>query len=208
MMMKPGKILVATTNPGKFKEIKNLFRAESKYFDLVSLSDLPISAPCVEQCTTFEENASQKSIFYSRMAKNLLTVAEDSGLEVEALGKEPGIHSARYAGPDSSDRENIKKLLGKMRGLPNRKACFIALVSLSRNGKQIQSFTGRVEGIILDSPKGENGFGYDPVFYFPPRGKTFAELSVEEKNRFSHRAQAFQKLKEFLLDPDNFSSWY
>jgi XTP/dITP diphosphohydrolase len=199
LKMKKLKILIATFNKGKFREIGNLFAAGPAGFNLVSLADQNISASFPETGRTFLENASGKSIFYSRLAEDVLTVAEDSGLVVDALDNEPGVYSARYAGEHASDPENIRKLGKKMKGEENRKAAFMAVAALSRNGELIRSFEGRVEGMILDAPRGENGFGYDPVFYYPPLGKTFAELTVEEKNHVSHRAQVFRKLREFLI---------
>jgi XTP/dITP diphosphohydrolase len=194
------KLLIATTNPGKFREIRSLLQEDDSPFELLSLADLGIDTPYPETGKTFQENAEGKSIFYSRLAPDILTVGEDSGLTVDALGGRPGIHSARFAGPEAANERNIEKLLEDMRSHADRRAAFMAVLALSKNGRLIKSFRGTVEGILLKEKKGSGGFGYDPVFYYPPRKKTFAELPIEEKNRISHRSQAFKKLKEFLLN--------
>lgn len=192
------KILIATTNPGKFREIQNLLLEDDSPFELVSLADLNIKTPYSETGSTFLENASGKSLYYSSLASDMLTVGEDSGLTVEALGGEPGIHSARYAGPDANNDKNIGKLLDQMKSLDNRRAAFVAMVVLSRNGRLLKTFQGRVEGLILRKKEGSGGFGYDPVFYYTPAKRTFARLTVSEKNRVSHRAKAFRQLKQYL----------
>jgi len=193
------KILVATTNPGKIKEIKKLLGEKTSSLKLFSLKDLNIGDRFQEEGNTFQENAMTKANFYSQQAKDWLTIGEDSGLMVEALEGEPGIYSARYAGLQASDEQNIARLLEKLKYIKNRQARFISVVSLAKNGRFIRSFEGRVEGIILNYPRGPHGFGYDPVFYYPPLKKTFAELFTEEKNKISHRGQTFQQLKLFLL---------
>ena len=190
------KILIATFNPGKLREIRVLL---GEPFQLLSLRDTGITAPCEETGETFRENAIQKSCFYSSRVKNTLTVAEDSGLVVEALGGEPGIRSARYAGEKAEDSENIQKLLTRMQFRKDRAAAFVAVAALSQNGKLIETFEGRVEGELLDSPRGQNGFGYDPVFFYAPKNMTFAQLTREEKNRISHRSQAFNELRDYLI---------
>jgi XTP/dITP diphosphohydrolase len=194
-------LLAATTNKGKIKEIERLFKGSSPGVRLYSLSDYNIDIDCPETGETFLENAVEKSLFYSRIKGNIYTVADDSGLAVEALGGKPGVRSARYAGQPKNDEKNIEKLLLELKESKNRKAKFVTVVTLSQNGKTIKSFTGEVEGIILEEKRGTGGFGYDPVFYYPPLQKTFAELTTEEKNKISHRANAFKKLKDFLLDP-------
>ena len=194
------KLLIATTNPGKLREIRSLLQEDNPLFELLSLTDLGIDTSYPETGKTFLDNAAGKSIFYSRLAPDILTVGEDSGLTVNALRGRPGIHSARYAGPDANNEWNIEKLLKEMRPHTDRGAVFVAVLVLSKNGRLIKSFRGTVEGILQKEKKGSGGFGYDPVFYYPPRKKTFAEMTAEEKNRISHRAQAFQKLKRFLLE--------
>lgn len=197
-------ILVATKNKGKVKEIEKLLTDGSIDIKLFSLSDFTIDKDCPETGETFLENSVEKSLYYNRMADkhtaNIYTVADDSGLAVEALGGKPGVHSARYAGLPSNDEKNIQKLLGELKDEENRKAKFVTVITLSKNGKVIKSFTGEVEGILLREKRGSGGFGYDPIFYYPPLQKTFAELTTEEKNKISHRANAFKKLKEFLVE--------
>ena len=193
-------LLAATTNKGKIKEIERLFEDSSLAIKLYSLSDFNIDINIPEKGDTFHENAAEKSLFYSRMVRDIFTIADDSGLVVEALGGKPGIHSARYAGQSKDDEKNIEKLLKELKNTRDRKAKFVTVVILSKNGEAIKSFTGEVEGIILKEKRGTGGFGYDPIFFYPPLQKTFAELTTEEKNQISHRANAFKKLKNFLLN--------
>jgi len=192
------ELLAATRNRGKLKEIEKLFAGGSIRVKLYFLPDFNISVDCLETGETFIENAIQKSLFYGKLVTDIYTVGDDSGLAVEALNGGPGIYSSRYSGPGATDEKNIVKLLEQLQGIENRKAKFVTAVCLSKNGQVIRTFTGEVEGIIIHEKRGSGGFGYDPVFYFPPLKKTFAELTTEEKNRISHRARAFQKLKEFL----------
>lgn len=192
------ELLVATKNRGKLKEIEKLFSSSSIRVKLYFLPDFNITVDCPETGETFIENATQKSLFYGKLVPDIYTVGDDSGLAVEALNGEPGIYSSRYSGPGATDEKNIVKLLEQLKNINNRKAKFVTAVCLSKNGQVIQTFTGEVEGIIIDEKRGSGGFGYDPVFYYPPLRKTFAELTTGEKNRISHRASAFQKLKEFL----------
>lgn len=194
------KLLIATTNPGKLREIRSLLQEDNPLFELLSLADLGIDTPYPETGKTFEDNAEGKSIFYSRLAPDILTVGEDSGLTVDALGGRPGIHSARYAGPDADNERNIEKLLKEMRPHVDRRAAFVTVLTLSKNVCLIKSFRGTVEGILQKEKKGSRGFGYDPVFYYPRLEKTFAEMTAEEKNRISHRSQAFKLLKKYLIN--------
>lgn len=194
------KLLAATKNKGKIKEIKRLFAESSLPITIYSLTDFNIDSEAPETGKTFLENSIQKSLFYSRMVHDIYTIADDSGLAVEALGGRPGVHSARYAAEDGqpkNDAKNIEKLLLELKDVPmeNRQAKFVTVITLSLNGCVIESFSGEVEGIILKEKMGTGGFGYDPVFFYPPLQKTFAELSIEEKNKISHRARAFIKLK-------------
>jgi XTP/dITP diphosphohydrolase len=195
-------LLAATTNKGKIREIERLVKGGSPGMRLYSLSDFNIDIDCPETGETFLENAVEKSLFYSRMVSDMYTIADDSGLAVEALEGRPGVHSARYAGQHKDDEKNIEKLLKELKNIQNRKAKFVTIVTLSKNGKPIKSFVGEVEGVILKEKRGTGGFGYDPIFFYPPLQKTFAELTTEEKNRISHRATAFKKLKNFLLGPN------
>ena len=195
------ELLAATKNKGKLREIEKLFSSSSVGVKLYFLPDFDIAVDCPETGETFIENASIKSLFFGKFVPDIYTVGDDSGLAVEALNGEPGIYSARYSGPGATDEKNIIKLLEQLKGVQNRKAKFVTAVCLSKNGQVIQTFTGGAAGIIIDEKRGTGGFGYDPVFYYPPFKKTFAELTTGEKNRISHRARAFQKLKAFLENP-------
>ncbi len=148
-----------------------------------------------ESAPTFAENAAGKALHYSRLRDGMV-IADDSGLVVPALGGAPGVHSARYAGPDATNAQRIEKLLGEMRSKAGneRAAYFDCAIALAEKGRAIAVVTDRVDGEILESPRGAGGFGYDPVFYFPALKKTFAELSAEEKNQFSHRGKSFRRL--------------
>lgn len=192
------KLLAATQNKGKIREIERILAEGPLDIQVYSLADFNIFADCPETGDTFLANSIEKSLFYSRMAGDIYTAADDSGLAVEALGGRPGVHSARYSGEPKDDERNIQKLLLELDGVENRKAKFVTVVTLSKSGSVIGSFTGEVEGVLLREKRGTGGFGYDPIFYYPPFQKTFAELSTEEKNRISHRAAAFNKLKLFL----------
>lgn len=192
------KILLATTNLGKAREIKN-YLAELP-LKIVSLQDLGPEAIFEEKGKTFEENARGKSLFYSRQHK-LLTLAEDSGLEIEYLRGEPGVLSSRYSGPQATDEKNIKKVLKSMNGVPTeqRKAQFVSCMVLADKSKIITEIKERAKGFITFEQRGNYGFGYDPIFFYPPLKRTFAELSPEEKNMVSHRGRALKKLKAFLF---------
>ena len=190
-------LLIATYNQGKYREIKRYLSGLVN--NILNLKDLQIHEVFPEQGKTFLENARGKSLFYGKGSPGL-TLAEDSGLEIDLLQGEPGIHSARYAGLDSNDEKNIKKVLLKLKGIPyeQRKARFICCMVLSQKGKIIKEIQESVAGFITTEKKGENGFGYDPLFYYPPRGKTFAQMSESEKNQISHRGKALKKLRDFL----------
>ncbi len=152
-----------------------------------------------ESFATFAENAAGKALHYSRHA-NGLVFADDSGLVVPALGGAPGVHSARYAGPQATNAQRIEKLLDEMRGNAGseRAAYFVCAIALAQRGHAMAIVTDRVDGEILEGPRGSSGFGYDPVFYFPALGKTFAEIPAEEKNQHSHRGKAFRRLLAVL----------
>ena len=152
-----------------------------------------------ENAPTFAENAAGKALHYSRLWDGLV-FADDSGLVVPALGGAPGVHSARYAGPRATNSQRIEKLLGEMRGKTGaeRAAYFVCAIALTEHGRAKAIVTDRVEGEILEAPRGSGGFGYDPVFYFPALGKTFAEIPAEEKNQRSHRGKAFRRLLSAL----------
>ena len=191
------RLLLATTNRGKVRELKKLLRGLPLRIE--SLDRYPEFKKFREKGTTFEENSQGKCLFYSQKYPGLV-LAEDSGLEVEALGGQPGVYSARFSGPGASDRKNIQKLLRLMASVPpaRRRASFVCVASLGRDGRIIKNFRGRVRGLILSEPDGQNGFGYDPVFYYPPLRKSFARLRAEEKNLVSHRGRALRKLRRFL----------
>jgi XTP/dITP diphosphohydrolase len=190
-------LLLATRNPGKKRELQSLLEEKKLSLRLLSLDEAGVLADAMESGTTFLENARLKADFYSRLT-GLDTVGDDSGLEVMALENRPGIFSARYAGAGAGDDARIGKLLAEMKGISDRRARFVSAVCLSHAGRPLKSFTGMVRGEILNEKKGEHGFGYDPLFFYPPLGKTFAELSLEEKNRISHRARALEQLKKFI----------
>jgi XTP/dITP diphosphohydrolase len=196
------RLLLATGNPGKVREIRRALkgvRLDGRPLAIVGLPDVLPGLRHVERGGTFEENARAKSVFYSRPWPGL-TVAEDSGLEVEALGGAPGVRSARFSAPRPSDEKNIRKVLRLLRGVPApaRKARFVCVMVLAERGRVVAEFRGEVRGRIGLEPRGRNGFGYDPVFYYPPLGKTFAELGPAIKNGVSHRGRAVARLRRLL----------
>ena len=178
----------ASGNPGKLRE----FRMASPQIE--PLLDVP---PCAETGGTYEENAIQKAVYYSPHADGIL-FADDSGLEVEALGNAPGIFSARYAREGASNRENNELLLRNLWGVSHRRARFVCVVALAKRGKLVQTFRGEVEGEILEELRGEHGFGYDPLFYYPPFGKSFGEIPDEDKFAVSHRGIALTMMLNYL----------
>ena len=191
------KILLATRNRHKTREFADLLGPQFRVTDLTNERDLPEIA---ETGTTFEENAAIKALAVSRVRPNEIVIADDSGLEVDALGGAPGICSARFAGQRATDRDNLEKLFRELEKLhqPRRAARFRCVIAIARNGKILEAVTGEVRGLIADSPRGENGFGYDPAFVAAGFTETFAELPPEVKNRISHRARAVEKLRELL----------
>jgi XTP/dITP diphosphohydrolase len=193
----PAKLYLASSNPGKLGEYRVLAAAAAPSLR-VELEVLPgfDELPAFEESAlTFAENAAGKALHYSRLRDGVV-FADDSGLVVPALGGAPGVHSARYAGPQATNSQRIEKLLGEMRGKTanERAAYFACAIALAEKGRAIAVVTDRVDGEILESTRGTEGFGYDPVFYFPALKKTFAELSAGEKNQFSHRGKAFHRL--------------
>lgn len=189
------QILLATTNKGKIRELRQMLGGEG--FQVAGLEGLPTSED-IETGSTFAENALLKARYYHNLT-NLVTVADDSGLEVEALGGAPGIYSARYGGPDATDEDRIAKLLREMKDVPTkgRNARFVCAAAIVwSRGEEV--FTDEVRGSILREPRGSAGFGYDPVFYYEPFGRTFAELDQEEKSEVSHRGRAFRQLVQWL----------
>jgi XTP/dITP diphosphohydrolase len=193
------KLLLATTNQGKAVEIKS-FLGELT-LEIFTLQELNSKKTFQERGKTFAENARGKSLFYSEHWEGL-TLAEDSGLEIEHLNGAPGVISARFSGPQATDEKNYQKVLELMKGVPSeqRRARFVSCMILAQKGKIIKEIKETAEGLVASEKRGSYGFGYDPIFYYPPLGKTFAELLPEEKNRVSHRGQALKKLKEFLFE--------
>jgi XTP/dITP diphosphohydrolase len=190
-------LLVATLNPGKVREIRQFL--DTLPLEVVGLDSLPRMAPCLEDGSTFEANARKKAIYYSSSA-DALTMADDSGLAVDALEGEPGIFSARYLSETASDEERYRSILEQMKNVPmaQRAARFVCCVAVARHGEVLGVFHGSVEGRIGDEPKGSNGFGYDPIFVVPELGKTMAELNPAEKQEISHRGRALRQLAAWL----------
>lgn len=192
------KIVLATSNPGKLREIRAGFRGLP--FEFLSLRDVRAKGGAEEDGATFLENAAQKSLAYSLLSGHL-TLAEDSGLEVDYLKGAPGVRSARFSDPGATDKKNIRKLLRLMKGVPwpDRRARFVCQLVLSQGGRIIKACRGRVQGRIALEEKGNRGFGYDPVFYYWPLRRTFGELPPRLKNAVSHRGRALRKMRAFLL---------
>ena len=192
-------LLVATTNLGKKKEIDTALA--DLPLRIFSLNDLNIGDPFPETGKTFQENARGKSLFYSQKW-NGLTLGEDSGLEIDYLNGAPGVYSARFSEPQATDEKNNDKVLSLLEGLPDEKrsARFVSCMVLSQKGEVITSIEGRVDGYISRERKGSFGFGYDPLFYYPPLDKNFGELLPAEKNDVSHRGRALKELRIFLKD--------
>lgn len=190
-------LVFASRNRGKIREIRALL--EGLPVSLLSLDDVPGAPEVEEDGDTFLQNALKKARTVARHA-GCAALADDSGLTVQALGGAPGVHSARYAGEDADDGKNIHKLLREMEDVPEegRSAAFRCVLVLCEPDGSWESFEGAWEGRIAREPDGDGGFGYDPVFFLPERGMTVARLSLEEKNRLSHRARAMGKLREAL----------
>jgi len=186
-------LVIATRNKGKTKEIKDLFKDFP--VDIKDLDDFGPIPHLEEDGDTFDENAYKKASFAARIL-GMPALADDSGLMVEALKGAPGVHSARYAGENATDEQRYLKLLSEMEGRTNRKAAFECVISIAVPTGPALTYEARCEGLITEMPAGSNGFGYDPVFYYPPYQKTFAELTRQEKNRVSHRGKALAELKD------------
>jgi XTP/dITP diphosphohydrolase len=196
----PVELVLASSNPGKLGEFRALARSAlaGGRVTLELMAGFDSVPAFAETEPTFAENAAGKALYYSTIQDGLV-FADDSGLVVPALGGAPGVLSARYAGPNATSAERNAKLLTELRGKEGeeRRAHFVCAIALAERGRAIAIVTDRVDGEILEGPVGDGGFGYDPVFYFPPLRKTFAELSAEEKNEHSHRGKAFRKLLRF-----------
>lgn len=207
------RVLIATSNPGKLRDFAGAASMHGiEIAGIPNFSSLPLA---VEDGETFEENARKKAEEYSRYVPGEIVVADDSGLEIDALHGAPGVHSARYAADqphladaNTDDEENNARVLRELKDVvwEKRTGRFVCVLVAARDSATLQTFRGVAEGIILDTPRGSNGFGYDPLFYFPEIHKTFAELSAEEKSKFSHRGAAFRQFLEWcekqMASPD------
>ena len=194
------RVLIATSNSGKLRDFAGAAGAYG--VEIGGVPDFSALPSVVEDGLTFEDNARKKAEAYSRHVPGEMVLADDSGLEVDALNGAPGVHSARYAAEEpqlaeanTDDEANNARLLRELIGIPPEKRTgrFVCVIAAARNGVTLAVFRGEAEGLILDVARGTNGFGYDPLFYFPRIGKTFAELTAEHKAQYSHRGAAFRK---------------
>lgn len=207
--MSPLSAVVASTNLGKLRDFQAIADAAGVPIDLETFPEDEPLPQVVEDGETYAANAQKKAAAFSVALPGELVIADDSGLEVEALGGAPGVHSARYAaGPaetNASDSDNNYKLLYELEQLdhPARTARFVCVIAAAKDGKTLGTFRGEVQGDILAAPLGRHGFGYDPLFYYPPAGKTFGEMSGEEKARYSHRSAAFHRFLEWLTSENH-----
>ena len=191
------KLLLATSNPGKIREYRALL--DGLGYRITTLAEQGITKVVTESGNSYEQNARLKAITYSKLSQ-LITLADDSGLEVDALNGEPGARSARFAGEAATDADRVSFLLAKLNGIPweQRTACFKCVIAIATPEHQCQICCGECPGNIALEAKGRNGFGYDPVFFLPEKGKTMAELPLDTKNQISHRARASQKAHQIL----------
>jgi XTP/dITP diphosphohydrolase len=194
-------IVLATRNKGKTREFRELLNHPS--VEIRNLDDFGPIPEVIEDGATFDDNAYKKASFTARIL-GYPALADDSGLCVEALDGAPGVISARYAGENASDEENVKKMLAAVKGKENRNAAFKCVISIAVPTGATLTYEGECKGVIIDEPAGDNGFGYDPVFFFPALNKTFAQLSIEEKGRVSHRGKALQ---EVAREMDKIIKW-
>jgi XTP/dITP diphosphohydrolase len=195
------KLFLASSNPGKLREYLELARGSGVAIELLPrFGEFPAFE---ESAPTFAENSAGKALHYSRFTDEAV-LADDSGLVVPALGGAPGIHSARYAGPDATDADRVQKLLREMRGKQGdeRRARFVCVTAVAKAGRAIAVVSDLAHGVITQEPRGAGGFGYDPVFLFEELGRTYAELSQEQKNAYSHRGKSFSKLL-YVIAPEN-----
>ncbi len=199
------RILIATSNPGKLRDFAGA--ASSLEVEVDPVPDFASLPPVVEDGATFEANARKKAESYSRSVPGEIVLADDSGLEVDALDGAPGVHSARYAadqphlvGINTGDQANNARLIRELRKIPPEKRTgrFVCVIAAARDGKTLAIFRGQAEGMLLDVPRGSNGFGYDPLFYFPPINKTFAELTPDDKAQYSHRGKALRLFVDWI----------
>ncbi len=191
------RLYLASGNPGKLRELAALAAAAG--WVLEALPDYKNLPPAREDASSFAVNALEKALHYSRFTDGLV-VADDSGLTVDALGGGPGPRSARFAGPHATDDDNNRALLAALADVPDerRTARYVCVLTLAQQNRLLALFSDTCEGRILRTARGRGGFGYDPLFLFPPLGRTMAELTLAEKNQYSHRARAFRKLLDFL----------
>ncbi|XVY16221.1 XTP/dITP diphosphatase [Bacillus subtilis] len=189
--------IIATHNPGKVKEFKEIL--EPRGYDVKSLAEIGFTVEIEETGHTFEENAILKAEAVAK-AVNKMVIADDSGLSIDNLGGRPGVYSARYAGEQKDDQANIEKVLSELKGIEKeqRTARFRCALAVSIPGEETKTVEGHVEGYIAEEPRGEYGFGYDPIFIVKDKDKTMAELTSDEKNKISHRADALKKLSKLL----------
>ena len=190
---------IASSNPGKIREFREAGILNG--LQVEALPDIDLLPQCVEDGLTFEDNARKKALHYSRFTDGIV-FADDSGLVVDALGSAPGVHSARYAGPQATDEENNRKLLAELARLPGapRTAHYVCVIAVAQKNKLLTVVEGRAEGTIIAEARGNGGFGYDPYFLYSQYGKTFAELAPREKLEVSHRGDAFRKLLYYLRE--------
>jgi len=206
-------LYIASSNPGKVREFRAAGAERGVRIEaLPRIADLPA---CIEDGATFADNACKKAIHYSRSVDGWV-VADDSGICVDLLGGAPGVFSARFAGPQATEEQNNERLLAEIRrleaqrraeaataprphGFFNRSAHYLCVIALAEAGQVVAVVEGRADGVIIDEPRGDGGFGYDPYFFYPPLGKTFAEIPPEDKFAVSHRGEAFRKLLDYLL---------
>ncbi len=192
------RMLLATSNSGKLREYRELASGTTLEIDLLpKFRDFPAFE---ESAPTFAENSAGKALHYSRFTSEIV-LSDDSGLVVPALGGAPGVHSARYAGPNATSEDRVRKLLREMEGkiAEDRRARFVCVTTIARQGRALAVVSDCAEGIIAIEPRGTNGFGYDPIFCFPEGSRTYAEASADEKNIASHRGKAFRRLIELLI---------
>jgi XTP/dITP diphosphohydrolase len=204
-MAAPIQLFVATSNPGKIREYRMMTDASG--IELLSIPGLEKLPEFEEAAPTFAENAAGKAMHYSCFVEGTV-LADDSGLVVPALGGRPGVQSARYAGPGAIDEDRVRKLLQEMQGKEGeqRRARFVCISALAKNGRALAVVSDFVEGILTNEPRGNDGFGYDPIFFFAELDRTYAETTREEKNRFSHRGKAFRKIVKLLTSPESATS--
>ncbi|MBE6611559.1 MAG: XTP/dITP diphosphatase [Ruminococcaceae bacterium] len=201
------KLVLASRNRKKIRELETLLAEISSYIQVLSLDDIGYTDEIVEDGTTFAENSRIKASVPASLG--YIGIADDSGLVVDALNGAPGVYSARYSGEDATDEKNNKKLLAELANVPDerRTARFCTVVTCAFPDGTAWQFDGSVEGTILHEPDGDGGFGYDPLFYYAPFGKTFAALSADEKNSVSHRGKAMrafaEKMKNYIMEKNN-----